>query len=157
MLFTPRQKGLGKDNFLKLNDQEEVQGVFAGALYTFKRHWKNNQSMECIGSSCPVCTTDPENRPGFRFRVNFITTKDGKWVAKIFEGGGELYDSLVGLDKKFNLSDTVVEIIRRGTKQNTKYDVLPRADMPINKEMKEKIGAVSLLPLKHEPMEQKTA
>lgn len=147
MLFTPRQKGLGKDNFLKLRDKEEITGLFRGEIYTFKRHWSNNQGVECVGEDCPVCKVDPENYPAFRFRINFITTIDGKWVAKIFEGGGELYDSLANLDRKFDLSKTVVEITRRGLKQSTKYDILPLVNEQVTSEMEKKLKEVDLLQL----------
>ncbi len=148
MLFKPRPKGLGKENFLKLNDNEEISGVFRGEIHTFKRHWVNQRSVECPGDdTCPICNVDPDNYPSFRFRINFITTKNGEWIAKIFEGGGELYDMLVTIDRKFDLSRTAVEITRMGLKQNTKYSVLPRLDMPITEAMEEKLSSVSLLPL----------
>jgi hypothetical protein len=147
MLFTPRQKGLGKENFLTLNDKEEVTGIFSGEIFTYKRHWSNNRSQECIGQDCPFCKAEPDKYPAFRFRINFITTKDGKWVSKIFEGGGETYDQLASLDRKFDLSKTIVEITRRGLKQNTKYDILPLTNQPITKEMETKIKGVTLLPL----------
>lgn len=153
MLFVPRPKSLGKDNFLKLGDKEEVTGVFKGELYTFRRHWTNNRSTECAGEGCPICKEDPENYPAFRFRANFITTKDGRWLPKIFEGGGELYDQLTNLDRKFNLVKTVVDIARSGLKQNTKYNVVPRTDIPITKEMEAKIAAVELLPLSNGEVE----
>lgn len=148
MLFTPREKGLGAENFLKLNDKEEVTGLFKGEIYTFKRHWVNTRGSECPGAGCPVCAVDPEkNYPSFRFRINFVTSRDGQWISKIFEGGGETYDLLVSLDKKFDLAKTVVDITRRGIKQNTKYDILPRLDQPLTKEMLSKINSVDLLAL----------
>ena len=148
MLFQPRQKGLGRENFLRLNDQEEATGVFRGEIYTFKRHWSDNRSLECPGSGCTLCATGlKENYPSFRFRVNFITYRDGQWAPKLFEGGGETYDLLVSLDKKFDLSKTLVDITRRGLKQNTKFDFLPRVDQPITNEIENKIKAAVLLPL----------
>jgi hypothetical protein len=153
MMFRPRPKSLGRDNFLKLSDREEVTGVFRGDIYTFRRHWTGQASVECSGETCPICQTDPENRPAFRFRVNFVTNKDGQWFAKIFEGGGELYDSLVNLDRKFDLSKTAVEITRRGLKQNTKYDVIPLTNMQITKEMEAKIRSIQLHALSAEEPE----
>lgn len=158
MLFEPRPKGLGKDSFLKLNDKEEVTGVFRGEIHTFKRHWVSNRSQECTGQDCPFCTakTDPEkeNYPAFRFRVNFVTTKDGEWVAKIFEGGGELYDQLTNFDRKFDLTKTVVDISRQGLKQSTRYLIYPRIDQPITKEMEAKLKSVTLLALSVETVEE---
>lgn len=147
MIFTPRPKGLGKDNFLKLRDKEEISGLFRGKPYTYKRHWLNNQSAECVGEDCPYCKADPEHSPAFRFRINFITTIDGKWVAKIFEGGGELYDQLCNLDRKYDLSKTVVEITRRGLKQSTKYDILPLVNEPVTPEIENRLKEVELLAL----------
>lgn len=147
MMFAPRVKGLGADSFLKLNDKEEVTGVFSGEIYTFKRHWVANRGSECIGEGCTICAADPEAFPSFRFRVNFVTTKDGQWVSKIFEGGGETYDLLVNHDKKFDLGKTIVDITRMGLKTNTKYNILPRLDQPISREMEAKIKSVTLLAL----------
>ncbi len=147
MMFTPRVKGLGADSFLKLNDKEEVTGVFMGDIYLFKRHWVANRGNECIGEGCPFCAADPEAFPSFRFRVNFVTSREGQYIAKIFEGGGETYDLLVSHDKKFDLRKTVVDITRMGIKQNTKYNILPRLDQPITKEMEVKVKAVTLLAL----------
>lgn len=160
MLFEPRKKGLGKENFLKLSDGEEVTGIFSGAIHTFKRHWSQNtqRSTECPGEGCQICAVDPEkNYPAFRFRINFITTKDGQWVAKIFEGGGELYDQLVNLDRKFDLAKTIVDIGRQGLKQNTKYMILPRVDIPLTKEMDAKVKAVKLLALSETQAEESVA
>jgi len=148
MLFTPRPKGLGKENFLRLNDQEEVTGLFRGDIYLFKRHWENNRSSECPGASCSLCATKlKENYPAFRFRINFVAYQNGQWVPKIFEGGGETYDLLTCLDKKFDLTKTIIDITRRGVKQNTKYDIHPRRDQSITQEMESKLKAVQLVPL----------
>lgn len=155
MLFEPRSKGLGKDSFLKLNDKEEVTGIFRGEIHTFRRHWtSSNRSQECTGENCPLCKADPENYPAFRFRINFVSNRDGQWFAKIFEGGGELYDSLTNLDRKFDLTKTIVEITRRGLKQNTKYDILPLVNHVLTKEMEAKIKSVSLLHLSTEKVEE---
>lgn len=161
MMFAPRPKGLGKDNFLKLGDKEEVTGLFRGEIYSYRHHWQNRRGVECIGPDCQYCKETTEegkpNYPRFRFRVNFVTTKDGKWVAKIYEGGGEIYDQLVSLDRKFDLSKTVIDISRSGTGANTKYNIIPRLDIPLNDEMKKQLEAVELLPLTSEAVEQEAA
>lgn len=153
MMFAPRPKGLGKDSFLKLQDKEEVTGMFRGDIYQFKRHWMNNRGVQCEGEKCQYCAADPKNFPSFRFRVNFITSKDGKYVAKIFESGGETYDFLSSLSKKYDLSKTVIDITRMGLNTNTKYMVMPRADVPVTKEFEAKIAAVELLALTTEGSE----
>jgi hypothetical protein len=141
MLFVPRKKGLGRENFLRLNDQEEVTGLFRGDIYLF-----DNRSLECPGAGCKLCATQlKENYPAFRFRINFVAYKNGQWIPKIFEGGGETYDVLTHLDRKFDLSKTLIDITRRGIRQNTKYDILPRTDQPITQEMELRINDVDLL------------
>lgn len=152
MMFAPRPKGLGKESFLKLNDQEEITGVFRGEIYLYKRHWINKRGIECSGESCPVCKADAkkENYPSFRFRINFITSKDGQWIAKIFEGGSEVYDSLTRLDKKHDLSKTAVEITRAGLGTSTKYHILPLKDYPMTKELEATLKSVTLKPLHSE-------
>ncbi len=152
MLFIPRTKGLNTENFLKLSDGEEATGIFSGEVHTFKRHWTNNRSAECVGPDCSHCAADPEHYPAFRFRMNFLTMKNNQWTAKIFEGGGEIYDLLTSLDKKFDLSKTVVDITRRGVKQNTKYDILPRLDQPVTAEIRSQLAAVALLALSTTPV-----
>lgn len=147
MLFEPRPKGLGKENFLTLNDKEEVSGFFRGEIYTYKRHWTSNRSQECTGQECPFCKADPESYPSFRFRINFITSRDGQWVSKIFEGGGETYDLLTNLDRKYDLTKTPIEITRQGLKQSTKYHIMPLLNQPITKEMEAKLKSVALLAL----------
>ena len=155
MLFTPREKGLGKENFLKLGDGEEVTGIFRGEIYRLKKHWSASRSIECIGFGCPVCPAEAESNAKekdekkhrfamFRFRVNFVTTINGQWVAKIFEGGGELYDTLTNLDKKFDVTKTVVDISRQGMKQNTKYQITPRPDQPLTADIESMINSVRL-------------
>ena len=151
MLFNPRPKGLGRDNFVKLNDGQEITGVFRGVPHTFRRHWEGNRGSECIGAECPLCKAESEKkepkRPAFRFRINLLTSAEGKYAPKIFEGGGELYDELSSLDKKFNLAQTPVTITRRGTGTNTRYSIIPLPHMPVSKEMDKQISAVTLLPL----------
>jgi hypothetical protein len=155
MMFTPRPKGIGKDNYLNIDDGGEVTGVFKGDIHKYRSHWmqSQNRSLDCIGADCAICKQDPENYPAFKFRVNFITSKDGKWIAKVYQGGGKVYDMLVALDKKFDLSKTVVDISRSGKKQNTQYTITPRLDQPLSKEMAAAIAKVEPLSLSGEETE----
>lgn len=142
MMFTPRQKGIGKDNFIKLQDRESVIGVFVGEIFTFKRHWINDRGEICQGGKekCQFCKDDPKTYPSFRFRVNFI---NDTMCAKIFEGGGEAHDALCLLDKKYDLSKTLVEIIRKGKGTRTTYDFEILTDQKVPTD----ISKVSLLSL----------
>lgn len=147
MMFAPRPKGLGSDNFLKLNDREKVVGVFKGDLYKFRRHWVGGKGMECEGADkCPVCKegSSKENYPSFRFRINFVTDK---MIPKIFEGGAETYDALTLVDAQYDLSQYIVQISRRGLGKKTTYEFEVDAKTPLTKENKTKIESVTLLSL----------
>lgn len=165
MLFAPRPKGLGSENFLKLSDGEEITGLFKGGIYTFKKHWAAGRGIECSGDGCDTCkaeaefnatVTDSKKKkfPAFRFRINFIISKDGKWLAKIFEHGGKTYDLLTKLNSKVDLTSTFIDITRHGSGQGTEYSFFHRSDEPLTKEMKAKIDAVELLALCAEKVEQ---
>ena len=143
MLFTPRKKGISTENFIRLQDGQEVTGIFAGMPDTFKIHWLNNKTSICE-DGCSVCRDFPDNKPKFRFRINLVTQENGKWIPKIFEGGGPLFDDLVAKDAKFGLHKTLIEISRRGTKADTKYEVLPRLDIVVTPEMIKEIKTVKL-------------
>jgi hypothetical protein len=144
MMFTPRPKGLGKDNFVKLNDRESLLGIFRGDIYTFKRHWANNKSETCTGAECPICKVDAKNYPSFRFRINFLTDN---MLPKIFEGGAETYDALTEVDKSSDLAKCLVQITRRGLSKKTSYEFEAQVKTPITKEARAKIDSIPLLPL----------
>jgi hypothetical protein len=159
MMFEPRPKGLGKDNFLKLNDKEEVTGIFRGDIRKFRRHWidATDRSQDCTGKDCSACKQFPDKAPAFRFRINFAVLKGDQLIPRIFEGSGEIYDMLTTLDKKVDLSKTPIEITRTGLKQNTRYTFFPMHNMPFTKEMEAKLKALPLLPLSVETTEETIA
>jgi hypothetical protein len=151
MLFKPRPKGLGKENFIRLKDREEITGVFRGEIQETWTHWVNRRPIECVGEGCQTCVAAPQAKARFRFRVNLVTSKDGKYVAKIFESGGETYDAFAAWGAKFDLTKMIVDIQRVGSGQDdTKYVLMPRVDKPITPEMEAQISAVTLIPLKPE-------
>lgn len=158
MMFDPRPKSLGKDNFLKIGDKEEVTGIFRGSIYKFKRHWveSTNRSQDCTGKDCVACKTESKG-PAFRFRVNFAVIKGDQVLPRIFEGSGETYDNLTTLDKKVDLSKTPIEITRTGAKQSTRYTFFPLHNMPLTKELEAAIKTLPLLPLSVESNEQVAA
>lgn len=151
MIFNPRPKtlGLGAKAYVSLKDGEEITGVFRGNPYTYYRHWTGTNGVECtrkLMGTCDLCETS-EKKAAYRFKMNFITSVDGKYVAKVFEGGGDLYDELANLHKKFNLAVNPVEITRRGTGTSTRYTILPLVNAPLTNEMQMQIEAVPLLKL----------
>jgi len=116
----------GKD-FIKIEPDTRVMGVFIGDEEVFKTHWINNRSVRCsLDSSCPHCAGG--DKPKSRFRVNFITKVNGALTSKIFESGYGAYTSLLSIQKqlgtdRFNRS--TFSISRSGSGTKTTYTFLP--------------------------------
>lgn len=146
MPWEPREKGIV--NLLKLKSGESVKGVFRGEPYKFKQHWKNNRSSLCQGLDCILCEeVDDEGKsryPNFRFRVNFVISENGQWVAKVFEQGGRVYDKIEGLSTEYDLNKVQVKITRYGTDQSTNYEIVPLPRGEVTPEMETKIAGVKL-------------
>lgn len=109
-------------NYLKLTDGESATGVFMGEIHDFFQLWVKDSTGKKVSKEVPEGTADAK----FRFKVNFVTKEDGKYVPKIFESGADNYRRLKTIHEKFGaLPDTLVEITRHGTELNTKYDLMP--------------------------------
>jgi hypothetical protein len=155
MIFKARSKGGGK-NFLRLKDGEHVVGVFRGSPHTFYQHWEQNRGVLCTRNQggCDLCKED--KKASFRFRVNLVMMEEGKFVAKIFEGGAKVYDALTGLNSECDLATHKVKISRAGTgPQDTVYTILPiMKDGVVTKEVLKQIEAVQLNALESESAEE---
>lgn len=120
---------LSKEVFIKLEDKEKVQGVFRGNPKIFKTHWNGKFGELCPESAglgtCARCSNDEKSK--FRFRINFITRQDGKWIAKVFENSYGTYQDIKALHEgEYNLEETCVTISRTGKGLNdTRYQVMP--------------------------------
>jgi hypothetical protein len=135
--------GKGSKLFVKLGDGASTAGVFRGELYEFYSKWVSNKS---------VLTTadDPDGKA--RFRLNFVTTEDGKLVSKIFEFGMPVYEQLQNLSEDFVVDQTKVKILRKGLKLETVYFITPLGKIA-SKDMKA-IEAVDLQVIEHKPSQQ---
>lgn len=147
MNWEPRGKGIV--NLIKLKSGESVKGIFRGDPYQFKQHWKNGRGYPCQGMDCLLCKeVDEEGKPrypNFRFRVNFIISENGQWVAKVFEQGGRVYDKVEALSTEYALDKIQVKITRYGTdKSNTNYEIVPLPRGEVTPEMEKKISEVKL-------------
>lgn len=138
------ERGIESKNFIKLNDGQEIVGVFRGDPFEFQDHWINNRSQECTGSSCEHCKAGIKS--GFKFRINFITKENNEYVAKIFERGWSVYKTLRKLHEgDYNLEKTIVKIKRIGsTRQNTEYSVLPIPKYHVNAQLENTLAKVKL-------------
>ena len=150
-----KPEGEGGATFLKLKDGESIKGVFRGDPFDFQSHWKGG-SVACTGADCDFCAKGEE--PSFRFRINFVVKENGAYVAKLWEQGWRVYESLQGLDASgYNLEETPVQISRRGSdKNNTTYNVLPVPNAALTEEHLAALKAVKLHdPCPRPPKEEK--
>lgn len=124
MKFTKREvmQSEGNSLFLKLKDGESTTGVFRGEIYEFYSRWEGNRSR---------ITTPDDPEAKTRFRANFVTKEDGRFLAKIWEFGIVTYNQLADLNEEYPLEDTKVKITRRGTGTDTIYNILPLLKEPI--------------------------
>ena len=110
--------------FLKIKPGESIVGIFRGEPHDYRTHWVNNRSQECTGDGCDNCGQGVKS--AFKFRINFMVKEGNAYVAKIWEQGARVYNSLKALSADYNLEETVVKISRQGSgKDDTVYSVLP--------------------------------
>jgi len=137
---------LSKD-FLRLKGepgQDTAIGVCAGELYEFRAHWNGKHDELCTGAKCERCKNN--EKPRFRFRVNFIIKDESKnYVAKILELGWTVYSALSELNKEYDIEKYLIKITRKGKGANdTEYFVTPVKDGELNKE---KLAIIAKIPL----------
>ncbi len=126
-------KGPGK--FLKVGDGQSVNGIFRGEIFTFYNKWVNGKGTACH-----------PDEPGAkaRFKLNFVTYEEGKFVAKIFEFPQTVYNQLADIHEIYPLEKTKVRLSRRGTGTDTTYTILPLTNEPISPVTMSQVEGVSL-------------
>lgn len=159
IVFKTNEGGSQGKDFIKLKSGDSVSGVFSGPLYEYKAHWLNGRTEVCPDdSTCEQCKT---KRPAFKFRGNFIVPESGALVAKILEGGWELYSTLSSLHKDYPIDKNFIKISRTGSTMNdTSYSALPvpNGALPIEKlelVAKVKLHDLSAKPQDKEPQQDK--
>lgn len=133
----------GPSNFIKLKDGEDVRGICRGDIFEQWVIWENR-----------VKTVVEEGTPGakFNFKVNFIVKEGTSYVAKILEGGAQIYKQLAALSKEWELEETVIVIRRDGVELNTEYTVMPAPPkQQVTKEALEFIKEIDLNDLGEKP------
>lgn len=108
--------GEGSGSFLKLKRGEPVKGICRGELCEFKIKWIDGKSHVV-----------EKNTPGAksRFRINFLTTENGKTSMKIWEFGISIQNQLFELSTEYDLAKTMIKITRHGEKLETTYAIIP--------------------------------
>jgi hypothetical protein len=109
-------EGNGPSNFIKLKDGESISGICRGEPFEQFVIWENK-----------VKTVVPEGTPGSKlnFKINFVVKEGTSYVAKVLEGGAQIYKQLAALSKEWDLDQTVIIIRRDGIELNTEYTVMP--------------------------------
>lgn len=137
-------------NYLRLKDKESAKGLFVGDPYEFKAHWNGKSDDICTEDNiCSHCALD--QRPRFRFRINFIVKESNEYITKVFEQGLTTYERLKELnDGEYNLDTHLVTISRSGsTKDDTKYSILPVKNGELKPDQLREILKAPLHDLKH--------
>lgn len=156
MRFNAGGASTDSKNYLRLKDKETVKGVFQGEPYEFRTHWNGRQSDLCTeNTKCPHCAAGLKSK--FRFRINFVMKEGEAYVAKIFEQGWTVYNTLKELSNEYDLENYIVKITRSGSSINdTNYSIVPMASGAVLPQTKSLISKVELINLKHEePKEEK--
>lgn len=114
MKFGQRPKE--KSVFLKLKDGESAVGVFRGELHEFYSRKDGQKNVPC----------NPDDLGAkFRFKINFVINDNGQYVAKIWEQGAKMHETLEQFNNDYPLENTIVKISRKGDKLETTYTILP--------------------------------
>lgn len=160
MMFPPREKnaeGEGGGTYLRLKDKEKATGIVKGKIHVFY----------AIGFGADTRIVGPGEGGKKKYRVNFVVKEGSDYVAKIWEFGPKIYDSLSLLESEgWDLSKTLITVTRSGsTKEDTRYGVTPNRQEPTPAALKA-IGALALHELDHKarasaaqspsPQEEKT-
>lgn len=118
-IFVKRTEGSGSNGkFIKLASDESITGILMGDHVEFYKIFKDPKDY-------PINDAPPEGGK-FRFKINMIVTEDKAYVAKILEGGAQIFNAISDLqDAGYNLEETVVKLSRKGSgKDNTKYSLV---------------------------------
>lgn len=141
-------------NYLRLKDKDTVKGIFQGEPYEFKTHWNGKQSELCSEDSvCPHCAVGLKAK--FRFRINFVMKEGDAYVAKIFEQGWTVYNTLKDLSTEYDLENYIVKIGRSGSGINdTVYSIVPVPSGAVLPQTKAILQKVELMDLRFESKDQ---
>lgn len=146
MKFPKRQSNGydGPSNYLKIKDGESVTGILAGHVCSYFQ----------TGFGPTAIIVGPGSGGKERFRTNFVVKEGDKYVAKVWEFGPKIYDTLSALSENgWDLSNTILTVARTGsTKENTKYTVTPSPKSPTAAALKE-IAAMELNQLEPKPFQ----
>jgi hypothetical protein len=116
MRFKKIEEHTGGGNYIKLKDKESIVGIFAGDPYEYTKAWQ-------------------DERPRFRFKINFIVKDGPTFVPKVFDGSFTVYKQLEELHAEYDLTSTYVKITRNGEGLDTTFSILPGKKQPTAEEL----------------------
>lgn len=106
----------GASNYLKIADGENVVVIPRGEIYGFKVKWEGGKSSEI-----PESDSARHNR----FKVNVLVKENDKYVAKVWEFGVMIYNTLASFAEEMEIVKTKIKVSRKGTLTDTIYTLVP--------------------------------
>lgn len=138
--------GIGADNFLKVDDGEDVTVVFRGQPFLYYQDWDESTNTKQIFSE-PVAGA----KARYLWNAVIYDSSAKKFVAKVWDMANSTYELLYKINKSLPLETTKIQISRKGVKKNTRWTVFALG--PIDEKTKKAIEAVRLNILHREPSE----
>jgi hypothetical protein len=133
-------------DILKLKDGDQVEGVFRGDPVEYRQHWpQGGRPIICPDDgTCPACAAN--DKPSFRFRINFVVKDKNNWVPMVWEQGWTVYNQLKSMhENDYPLNTTIVKIRRTGEGMNdTSYTILPSPQGVVSKELNDQLNKLQL-------------
>lgn len=129
MKFPAKSEGSGGGggvDFIKMKDGDVIEGCFIGEPIDYKEHF--NAGL-CDGENCASCMAG--DKPGFKFRINFIMQENKVLTSKIFQQGWKVYCALAALAETYEKDGVDIQrqkfrIKRIGSKkEDTVYQIIP--------------------------------
>lgn len=139
----------GTNRYLRLKDGDAVKMIPRGEIFEF-------YSVFGTKGDVPAGTSGAKKK----YRMNVVVLEEGKFVMKIFDFNGPLYDQFVEINKfceenKQDITKTKVRVSRKGAgKSDTTYMALPLTNEPLTAAIIQQIESIDLHdldPLKKSP------
>lgn len=113
----PKKSDGHSSDYLKVDDGKSVTGVFRGEIFEFYQSWPQGGDKQVFDK--------PTAGASLRFKANFVVNEGGKYVAKVWEFGLVVYNTLAEIADNFPIETTKIKISRRGLQKDTQWTIIP--------------------------------